>query len=355
MNNTSPTPDWLLEVGDLRTSFRTSQGLVRAVDGVSINLARGRTLGIVGESGSGKSVFARSLMNLLPSSAETAHGTVRFDGVDLRGMATRDIRKLWGAEIAMVFQDPMTSLNPVVRVGRQITEGVRFHTRLSQKQAKEHALQLLADVGIPDPRSRLDVYPHQMSGGMRQRVAIAIALACSPKLLLADEPTTALDVTIQRQILDLLQRLQADRGMAMILITHDLGVAAGRTDEIAVMYAGRVVERAPTTVLFDHMSHPYTQALLASIPRLEYDVHTRLNTIPGRPPDLIGKAHGCSFSARCPYVQPRCLSENPVLEPATGPGHVVACFYPVGPGRDETTRLSVGAKADSVTTVAVKR
>jgi peptide/nickel transport system ATP-binding protein len=329
-----PAP--LLEVRNLSTSFQTSRGLVRAVDGVSLELRRGATLGIVGESGSGKSVFARSLMSLLPKSAVTGDSSVRFNGTDLRALSRRELRGLWGAEVAMVFQDPMTSLNPVVKIERQITEGLRFHFGLRGKAATDRAVQLLADVGIPAPRSRLDVYPHHLSGGMRQRVAIAIALACSPSLLLADEPTTALDVTVQRQILDLLQRLQAERGMAMILITHDLGVAAGRTDEIAVMYAGRIVERAPTTILFDHPRHPYTEALLASIPRLEYDVHTQLNAIPGRPPDLIGPRTGCAFAPRCAYAQPRCLEEDPVLAPATGENHEVACFFPVGTDRGDS-------------------
>lgn len=336
----------LLDIRDLSTSFRTSRGTVRAVDGVSLQLARGKTLGIVGESGSGKSVLARSLMNLLPPSAETGDGTVRFNGADIRALSRRQLRELWGSKVAMVFQDPMTSLNPVVKVERQITEGLRFHLGLRGRPARDRALQLLSDVGIPDPQSRLDVYPHQLSGGMRQRVAIAIALACSPSLLLADEPTTALDVTVQRQILDLLQRLQSELGMAMILITHDLGVAAGRTDEIAVMYAGRIVERAPTTVLFDHRRHPYTDGLLASIPRLDNDVHTRLKTIAGRPPDLIGVRSGCAFAPRCAYAQPRCRVEDPSLERATGPDHVVACFFPVGTDRGEAA-LSANAESGS--------
>lgn len=347
MNTPNHDAAHLIEVRDLSTSFRTAHGTVRAVDGVSIELDRGKTLGVVGESGSGKSVFARSMMNLLPPSAAT-RGTVLFDRADIRHLSRKKLRDLWGAQIAMVFQDPMTSLNPVVKVGRQITEGLRFHVGLRGAAARERALQLLADVGIADPRSRLDVYPHQLSGGMRQRVAIAIALACTPALLLADEPTTALDVTVQRQILDLLQRLQAELGMAMILITHDLGVAAGRTDEIAVMYAGRVVERAPTSVLFDHPRHPYTEALLSSIPRLENDVHARLNTIPGRPPVLIGARTGCAFAPRCAFAQPRCSTDDPALEPATGPGHVVACFYPVG------TERGAAARAADATSVEVQ-
>jgi len=319
----------LLEVTDLATTFHADRGLVRAVDGVSFQVTRGRALAIVGESGSGKSVLARSLMNLLPASADASRGSVRFKGEELRGKPAGQLRGLWGNEISMVFQDPMTSLNPVVRVGRQITEALRFHGGPRGRAARERALQLLLDVGIPDARSRLNVYPHQLSGGMRQRVAIASALACSPSLLIADEPTTALDVTIQRQILDLLQRLQRLHGMAVILITHDLGVAAGRTDEVAVMYAGRIVEKAPTGTLFERMCHPYTEALLASIPRLETPMHTRLATIGGRPPDLIAPRSGCAFAPRCRYAQPRCLTEDPSLVPATGPEHEVACFFPL--------------------------
>ena len=319
----------MLEVTDLATTFRTTRGLVRAVDGVTFEIDAGRTLAIVGESGSGKSVLARSLMNLLPASADTSRGTAVFKGTQLRGQSTAALRRIWGDEISMIFQDPMTSLNPVVKVGRQITESLRFHRGRRGAAAHERALELMHDVGIPDPASRLGVYPHQLSGGMRQRVAIATALACEPSLLIADEPTTALDVTIQRQILDLLQRLQAEHGMAIILITHDLGVAAGRTDEVAVMYAGRIVEKAATPVLFSAMRHPYTEALLASIPRLENPVHTRLETIGGRPPDLVNPRRGCAFAPRCRYAQPRCLEEDPVLETATTAGHEVACFYPV--------------------------
>lgn len=339
----------MLEVTDLATSFRTPRGTVRAVDGVSFDLDAGRTLAIVGESGSGKSVLARSLMNLLPPSADTSRGSAVFKGTELRGQSASALRQIWGDEIAMVFQDPMTSLNPVVKVGRQITESLRFHRGQRGAAAQERALELMRDVGIPDPASRLGVYPHQLSGGMRQRVAIATALACSPSLLIADEPTTALDVTIQRQILDLLRRLQVEHDMAVILITHDLGVAAGRTDDVAVMYAGRIVERAPTPILFSAMRHPYTEALLASIPRLENPVHTRLKTIGGRPPDLINPRRGCAFASRCRYAQPRCLEEDPTLETATMDRHEVACFFPV---QTEAGRVALSANSAAGVTAA---
>jgi oligopeptide/dipeptide ABC transporter ATP-binding protein len=319
----------LLEVEDLHTSFRTGRGLVRAVDGVSLTLARGRTLGIVGESGSGKTVLSRSIMGLLPGSNVERSGTVRFSGHDLTAMSHAELREVWGMQVALVFQDPMTALNPVVRVGRQITESLRLRAGLDRKGAYDTAVALLKSVGIPAPERRLRAYPHELSGGMRQRVMIAIALACGPKLLLADEPTTGLDVTVQAQILDLLATQQRERHMGMILVTHDLGVVANRTDEIAVMYAGRVVEQAPTAELFAHTRMPYTEALLRSIPRLTDASHTRLRAIPGRPPDLSADLQGCRFAPRCPYAQDRCRSEEPPLRTA-GQGHVFRCWYPVG-------------------------
>jgi peptide/nickel transport system ATP-binding protein len=323
------TTDPLLVVDDLRTTFLTPRGPLTAVDGVSIDLQVSETLGVVGESGSGKSVLVRSVMGLLPSSAAVS-GAVLYKGTDTRRLSRRESRHFWGTQMAMVFQDPMTSLNPVKKIGVALTESMRFHLGIGRDEARGRALGLLQQVGIPAPERRLDEYPHQLSGGMRQRVTIAIALACDPALLIADEPTTALDVTVQKQILDLLSSLQAERGMGMILITHDLGVVAGRADRIAVMYAGRVVETAPTRTLFAAMRHPYTEALLRSIPRIEYQSHTRLEAISGRPPDLVNPPVGCRFAARCRYAQPRCLVEDPALMPSGEPGHRHACFYPVG-------------------------
>jgi peptide/nickel transport system ATP-binding protein len=320
----------LLDVRDLKTHFITARGRVRAVDGVSFTLERGKTLGIVGESGSGKTVLSRSVMNLLPRSNVVREGQVLFEGGDITAADNAAMRSIWGIEMAMVFQDPMTSLNPVVKIGRQITESLRFHLDMDKKEARETAIALLRSVNIPEPQKRIDEYPHQLSGGMRQRVTIAIALACGPKLLMADEPTTALDVTVQSQILNLLARQQRERDMGMVLVTHDLGVVAGRTDEIIVMYGGKVVEKAPTAVLFREMRMPYTEALLRSIPKLENTSHTRLKVIGGRPPDLINPPKGCNFAPRCPYAQPKCHEEEPPLVDAESPGHQFACWYPVG-------------------------
>jgi peptide/nickel transport system ATP-binding protein len=320
----------LLEVRDLRTSFVTPFGLVKAVDGVSFSLARGRTLGVVGESGSGKTVLARSIMRLLPRGTAVTSGEVLFNGTDLMQLSLKQMRSLWGPEMAMIFQDPMTSLNPVMKVGKQIMEGLRVHFHMGKTEAREHALALMRDVAIPEPVQRLDEFPHELSGGMRQRVVIATALSCGPKLLFADEPTTALDVTVQAQILDLLARERADRNMAMILVTHDLGVVAGRADEIAVMYAGRIVEKAPTRALFRDMKMPYTEALVNSIPKIDYASHTRLEVIPGRPPNLVAPPVGCKFAPRCKYVREKCLQEEPPLLEAATPGHFYRCWYPVG-------------------------
>jgi peptide/nickel transport system ATP-binding protein len=319
----------LLEVDDLDTSFTSDRGAVHAVRGVSLRLRRGRTLGIVGESGSGKSVLSRSIMGLMPSNA-TRSGSVRFAGTEILNQPSKVMRRYWGDQMAMVFQDPMTALNPVLRVDQQIIEGLNEHLDLTKAQAHDTALQLLDSVGIPEPARRLRQYPHEMSGGMRQRIMIAIALACGPKLLFADEPTTALDVTVQAQILDLLQSMQRDRQMAMILVTHDLGVVAGRAHDIAVMYAGQIVESAPAVDLFARVRHPYTEALLESIPKLEMAKHTRLNAIGGRPPDLVNLPTGCKFAPRCPYAQDRCREEEPHLLPdPDDPAHLVRCFFPV--------------------------
>ncbi|MFN3216629.1 MAG: ABC transporter ATP-binding protein [Acidimicrobiales bacterium] len=320
---TTATP--LLAVDDYHVGFKTERGLAKAVDGVSFTLEAGRTLGIVGESGSGKSVLNRSIMGLVASSRQIESGSVLFDGEQMVG---KDRQPYWGARIGMIFQDPMTSLNPVMKVGKQVFEPLRMHLGLDKAGARERAIELFTAVGIPEPAKRIDQYPHELSGGMRQRVMIAIALAGEPEFLVADEPTTALDVTVQKYILDLLTSLQEERGMAMTLITHDLGVARGRTDEILVMYGGRVMEHAPTETLFSEMRHPYTEALLASIPRLDHAKHTRLTPIPGAPPDIVDPPPGCRFAPRCRYAQARCVEETPL--PDHGGDHRYACFFPVG-------------------------
>ncbi len=339
-----PGASTLLEVRDIVTQFRTPRGLLNAVNGVSFSLERGRTLGIVGESGSGKSVLSRSVMGLLPSTAIRT-GQVMFEGTEISSLSSNEYRALWGDEMAMIFQDPMTALNPVMKIGHQITESLRFHLGMSKSEAKETAVALLRAVKIPEADKRFSSYPHEMSGGMRQRVVIAVALACGPKLLFADEPTTALDVTVQAQILDLLAEQQRERYMAMILVTHDLGVVAGRADEIAVMYAGRIVEQAATSVLFAEMRHPYTEALLSAIPKLDDPSHTRLLAIGGRPPDLVNPPVGCAFSPRCLYAQDRCREERPELTPSpTNPEHRFACFYPVGSPETEEIRVQIEAR-----------
>ncbi len=345
----APLDGALLDVDEIQTHFRSERGLVRAVDGVSFSLERGKTIGIVGESGCGKSVLSRSIMGLLPSNA-VRHGSVMFEGREIGNASSRVMKQYWGTQMSMVFQDPMTSLNPVMRVGQQIMESLRFHLDVSKEYAEETALALLRSVGIPEAERRLREYPHQLSGGMRQRVMIAIALACGPKLLFADEPTTALDVTVQAQILDLLQNQQRERFMAMVLVTHDLGVVAGRTDDIAVMYAGRIVEKAPTRALFAQTRHPYTEALLKSIPKLAQASHTRLEAITGRPPDLVRPPAGCKFAPRCPYAQDKCVQEEPLLSEAgtDAPGHAFRCHFPVGTdaGRDALARnLAAGETA----------
>ncbi len=324
------TETTLLEVEDLHTTFSTTRGALKAVNGVSLTLDRGETVGIVGESGSGKTVLSRSIMGLVPREGVVRTGSVKFMGQEILNAPAKSLRQLWGSQISMVFQDPMTSLNPVMRIGKQISEPLRLHTDMDGKEATAQALSLLTQVGIPSPEERLRAYPLQLSGGMRQRVMIAIALACSPRLLLADEPTTGLDVTVQAQILDLLASLQEERNMAMILVTHDLGVVATRTDRIIVMYAGNVVEQAPTETLFSAMAMPYTEALLGSTPRIANPSHTRLHAIDGRPPDLVNVAPGCPFAPRCRYAQDICHKVQPPLVPAAEPDHLFACWFPLG-------------------------
>jgi oligopeptide/dipeptide ABC transporter ATP-binding protein len=322
----------LLEVRDLTVHFRTPRGTLRAVDGVSFRLEPGQMLGLVGESGSGKTVLSRALIGLTPRRAvEKIAGEISYLGRDLRGLGESELRKVRGREIAMVFQDPMTALNPVMKVGTQIGESLRYHLGMTRSAARRRAIELLDRVGIPSPARRVSDYPHQLSGGMRQRVVIAIALSCQPKLLIADEPTTALDVTVQAQILDLLQELQREQHMAVILVSHDLEVVGGRADHIAVMYAGRIVEHAPAHALFDATRMPYTEALLRSVPHLEAPSHTRLETIPGRPPSLVTPVVGCRFEPRCNRAASRCREAEPslVAEPAD-PEHTYRCWYPIG-------------------------
>ena len=326
--------DPLLAVKNLRNHFSTARGWLRAVDGVSFELYQGQTLGVVGESGCGKSVLSRTIMGLMPSNSRiNDDATIHFDGRDLRTLPEAELRRIRGREIAMIFQDPMSSLNPVMPVGKQIAETQIHHLGISKREARGNAIDLLRSVGIPLPEQRVDEYPHQLSGGMRQRVAIAIALSCEPRLLIADEPTTALDVTVQAEILDLLRRQQRERDMAMILITHDLGIVAGRTDHVAVMYAGKIVELAETRDLFANMRMPYTEALLNSIPKLEDDPHRRLLTVGGRPPNLVAPPPGCRFAPRCRYVVERCQGEEPPLTKDGARDHAFACWLPLDPAQ----------------------
>jgi len=322
----------LLEVTDLVTHFHTPHGTLRAVDGVSFSVQRGETLGIVGESGSGKSVLARSIIGILArDGSATTTGRVAFEGRDLLKLSEPELRDVRGKDIAMVFQDPTSSLHPVKRIGAQIGEVLTRHLGLRGRAAEARSVELLASVGIAQPAERLHHYPHQLSGGMRQRVAIAIALAGEPKLLIADEPTTALDVTIQAEILDLLRRQQLMRNMAMILISHDLGVVAGHTDVVAVMYAGQMVERASTRSLFHDCRMPYTEALIRSAPRPADPPHTRLHAISGRPPDMLQPPIGCRFNPRCDDATDLCRADQPALAAADAEGtHLYACWHPIG-------------------------
>jgi peptide/nickel transport system ATP-binding protein len=319
----TPVAGPLLELRRLAVSFATDDGTVHAVDGIDLALARGRTLGLVGESGCGKSVTSLAIMGLLPPENSKVKGEVRFEGRDLLTLDANTIRDLRGARLAMIFQEPMTSLNPAYTVGDQIVEAIQQHQHLSAADARARAIEMLRIVRIPSPERRVDDYPHKLSGGMRQRAMIAMALACGPDLLIADEPTTALDVTIQAQILDLMRGLRRDTGTAIILITHDLGVVAEMADDVAVMYAGQIVERAPVRDLFARPEHPYTVGLLGSIPRLD-EKRERLPSIEGRVPDMTRPPEGCRFAARCPFVEPACRAAAPPLI-EVAPGHLTRC------------------------------
>ena len=321
-----------LEVKDLKTRFHTPEGTVFAVNGVSFSLKEGETLAVVGESGCGKSVTMMSLLRLIsipPGKIES--GEVIYRDKDLLKLTESEMEHIRGKEIAMIFQDPMTSLNPVLTVGRQLTETLRTHTPMNPDQCRERAITLLDWVGIPDAKNRLNDHPHQFSGGMRQRVMIAMALACTPSLLIADEPTTALDVTIQAQIIELVKRLKNDVGMAMIWITHDLGVVAGMADRVIVMYAGFIVEEALVDDLYDNPLHPYTMALLQALPRADRRREKNLKSIQGSPPNLLAEPVGCPFAPRCEFVKERCVRENPILTEITG-GHKTACWVDVKTG-----------------------
>jgi len=319
----------LLEVKELKTRFSTPDGVVNAVNGISYSLERGEAVGIVGESGCGKSVSVLSIMRIIPDPpGKIIGGEVLFEGRDLLKMGLRDLRAVRGNQIAMIFQDPLTSLNPVLTIGRQISEAVLLHTDMDKRQARQRTVELLDMVGIPEAENRLNEYPHQFSGGMRQRVMIAMALSCDPKILIADEPTTALDVTIQAQIVDLVKRLQDELGMAVIWITHDLGVVAGFVDKVLVMYAGHIVEAAPLKEFYANPCHPYSIGLLGSLPRLDAKTQEKLVSIDGLPPDLIDMPECCPFVARCKYVIDRCNNENPLLR-QVGPNHQIACWVDV--------------------------
>jgi oligopeptide/dipeptide ABC transporter ATP-binding protein len=351
----------LLEVKDLHVSFPTADGVVRAVRGVSFDVEPGRTLGIVGESGSGKTVLTQTLLGLTPGAE--VEGSALFEGTDLIGLSEDQLRHVRGARISVIFQDPLTSLHPLYRIGWQISEMIRAHEKsVSKKEAAARAVELLRRVGIPRPETRVNDYPHQFSGGMRQRAMIAMALALEPKLIIADEPTTALDATVQAQILDLLLRLQQDSGTALIMITHDLGVVADIADDVMVMYAGRAAEKAPKREVFYAPHHPYTKGLLESIPSSKA-AGDRLKPIPGQPPSLINLPSGCKFHPRCGYVFDRCLKDEPVLHPVAESGsHTSACWLPASAAglsaeaeelREQVVQAERGQKAAEVAAAAL--
>lgn len=315
----------LVDIKDLATYFYTPEGVVKAVDGVTYDIQEGETLGLVGESGCGKSVSALSLMRLIQRPGRVVDGAATLSGTDLLQLSERDMRRVRGKDMSMIFQEPMTSLNPVLTIGRQLTESLRLHLGMNKVEANDRAGELLELVGIPEGRGRLTDYPHQFSGGMRQRVMIAIGISCNPKLLIADEPTTALDVTIQAQILELMQRLSSELGMATLIITHNLGVVARYADRVNVMYAGKIIERGTARDIYKNPRHPYTLGLLASVPRLDEPRKTQLDPIEGQPPDLLALPRGCAFRARCKYAIDRCEVEIPPLIQISD-GHTAACF-----------------------------
>ena len=326
-------PDLLLDVQGLETTFKTPDGVVHAVNGVSFGLKEGETLGVVGESGCGKSVTMLSMLRLVPTPpGKIEAGKAFFFGQDLLQMSNEEIRHVRGAQISMVFQDPMTSLNPVLTIGRQLEEPLMLHVGMNKEQARDRSAELLAMVGIPNAKDRLSDYPHQYSGGMRQRVMIAMALSCSPQILIADEATTALDVTIQAQIMDLVKRLRDELGMAIIWITHDLGVVAGLAQLVMVMYGGFIIEESPVQELYSNPSHPYTIGLLGSLPRVDEKEHSRLYSIEGAPPVLYNKPTACPFAPRCKWAMERCWKENPTLE-LVAPEHRIACWVDTKTGR----------------------
>jgi oligopeptide transport system ATP-binding protein len=326
-------PDFILDVQGLETTFRTPDGVVHAVNGVSFGLAEGETLGVVGESGCGKSVTMLSMLKLIPSPpGKVEAGKAIFAGQDLIKMSNEEIRQVRGAQIGMIFQDPMTSLNPVLTIGKQLEEPLMIHIGMTKNQARDRAAELLSMVGIPNAKDRLNDYPHQYSGGMRQRVMIAMALSCSPQILIADEPTTALDVTIQAQIMDLVKRLRDELGMAIIWITHDLGVVAGIAQRVLVMYGGFIIEEAPVKELYANPEHPYTIGLLGSLPRVDEKERTKLYSIEGLPPVLYHKPNACPFAPRCRWAMEHCWKENPPLL-EVGPDHRAACWVDTRTGR----------------------
>ena len=319
----------LFEIDNLEITFDTKRGPLQAVRGVSLAIRKGESVGIVGESGSGKTVMSRAAMGLLRGRKVQRTGSVKIEGEELLTLSNEQIRNFWGLRIAMIFQDPMTALNPVRKVGSQFAESLVKRMNMSKDEAAKRTLELLALVNMPEPEKAVQKYPHQLSGGMRQRVMIAMAIACDPELLFADEPTTALDVTVQAQVLELLSELRERLGMAMVIVTHDLGVVAGHTDKIAVMYGGEIVEMASTPDLFANTKMPYTEALMESIPRLDRKRGDRLPTIPGSPPDPIAARTGCGFAPRCRYATDKCRNEHPELTDA-GNGHMYRCFFPLG-------------------------